>query len=973
MACTVVSLNVCSAVRSNRISLLMDFVRSTSADIYLLQETQADTSITIRIPGYNIFRGDVRRGWGGTAIVIRNNIPIRNLRITRDPVHSTTIECRLSGTWHRFSSIYFPHGVLDSQSIGKFFDDNPNTFFGGDVNARHTSFGDRSDNPYGIILRSLADSTDIRVFTSASPTCFRSVGGSFIDKFLSNSSISPDGLVSTIPSFSDHSAIRCSVALTVPNMDTLRPRLRLFNKANPLHVNAFVRRGLSGLALPLESNLREGDCEGAAVSIGGIFDSAVRKFVPTTAHSQHRVLFSAATLALQRESKRLQRKLFSLGPLAPARQVAPLVLRLRLLRGMILNSVRHETGKFFSNIFNSISDSREAYKAVRQFTGLGRTTGFNGALFTDGSKTESVAGDDNVADCLAERFAANHQLTADLNSEYEEGVRESIRSLDQSNTFIPFGGHVLPGIVDSRALALANDWLPPESRGVLTSAEEVAEVIRTRPNKGSTGTDNMPYSLIRRFDARVILQLTIFFNHLLAIAYFPRVWQLALITPIPKPGKDTTLVENWRPISLLCCVAKIFERILAIRLNRHRDSLNLLRNQFGFLGGNSTSHALARLQADVNDGLNRGQITTVVALDLRAAFDTIWHDGLLHKMLLLRFPVHIIRLIRSMLGFRRFVVQVNGRQSKIHAMPAGVPQGSVLGPLLFILYVHDIPLHSRITVTQFADDTTLHVVHSDPARTQGMLNFFLVRLAKFFANWKLVLNANKSELLHIMGLVRDTGRSLRRRVRLMRIRVGGQVLPARNDIRLLGVQFQTNNRFTKHVSIRLAKAKRSRYHLNRLLRNSVIPSRLKVQMYKLYVRSVLMHAAPVWCRQPQVTSHQMELMRAFERGCLRSAANIRRDRGSYRHVRVSRVYETAACMRIDRYVALAHINFYHRCALVNDDKFGSLMRRFGTGGPYGSMPQLLDLHEGGRLVVNDEMRMFNTRLNGRPGLVYNFG
>lgn len=971
MSVSIISLNVCSIAHANRVTLLKHFIKQSNANIYLLQETQTDSLNKIIIPGYNILRGDVKRGWGGTAIILNNNIPIRNLKVSRDLIHATSIECKLSNSWHRVSSVYFPHCRLDGDIIKKFFSEQENTFFGGDFNSRHVSFGDISNNLYGNILFNLAQTTNLKIFNAISPTCLRSTFGSYIDKFITNSNFSPSGYVVTLPSFSDHFAIKCLIPLETPDTHISVTKLRLFNKVKTNNLNSFIFRNLNNLALPIDQNLMNGDCEQVAINIENIFTSAVERFVPVSKCTQHRVLFSQATLALLRESKNIQRKIFALGPLPPVQPLTVLKMRLKLVKNMILNSVRFETSKFFTNAFNSVQTSRDAFKVIKNFSGHKKRGTLNGSLFLDKDKTASVSGDENIANVLAENFYDKHNLTSNINSDYANLVHNSIVSINNSNPVIKFDHNISPCLSNDKLLSQLNAKLPAESRGILTSSEEVSYIINSRANKKSTGSDNMPFSVIKKFDSRIILFLTIFFNHLLAISYFPRCWQYAIITPIPKPGKDASLIENWRPISMLCCISKIFERILAIRLNKHRDSLQLFQNQFGFLGGHSTNHALARLQADINEGLNDNKITTIVALDLKAAFDTIWHDGLVHKLLSLNFPIYIIKIIKSMLSFRRFAVRLNGHLSKILKMGAGVPQGSVLGPLLFILYVHDIPLHNSINITQFADDTTLHVVHKDPAQIQNLLNIYLVKISKFFKNWKLVVNKEKTELIHIMGCVRDTNLRLRKLVRNMKICLNGHLLPVKNEIRLLGMQLQTNNKFTKHIQIRLTKAKKAKFHLSRIFKNSKIDTKIKTNMYKIYIRSILMYASPVWVRQPQVSSHQMELLRLFERGCLRSTANIRRARGSFKNIRVSKIYDTSLCMRIDRFAALSHIAFYNKCSSVDGTKFTSLMRRFGNGQFYNCMPSLLDQHNAGNLIINDDLKLFKTRYDNRPGLVYN--
>lgn len=532
---------------------------------------------------------------------------------------------------------------------------------------------------------------------------------------------------------------------------------------------------------------------------------------------------------------------------------------------------------------------------------------------------------------------------------------------------IPFNNQITPDIGGKEQLNQTNELLPDSMKNILTSTEEIADIISSRPNKNSTGADDMPYTIMKQFDDRVLRGITIFFNHLLAIHHFPTSWQHAIITPIPKPGKDSSLIENWRPISMILCIAKIFERIIATRLNNHIHELNIYPHQYGFLKGNSTVHALANLQSDINFGLNNKRVTTIVALDLKAAFDTVWHNGLLHKMLKLDFPIHTIKIIQSMLSLRSFNVRLDGQNSDMHKMGAGVPQGSVVGPIIFNIYTHDIPLHHEIKISQFADDTTLYYTHSEPRLAQNYFNIYLQQLTDWFKNWKLKLVENKTELLHVLGQVRDTDINLRRRIRNMKITLSGHRLEPKNEIRLLGLQFQTNNRFTKNINIRLIRAKNAKFHLNRILRNAKINTKIKITMYKMYIRPILMYASPVWIRQPQVSSHQMERLRIFERQCLRNAANIRRPVGTYKHVKISDIYRVADCIRIDRFAVQNHLSFFNKAK--HNVKFRNILKRFS--GTYGSMPELLDQHMAGNLLINDRLEIFNRRYNGLSGNVYN--
>lgn len=149
-----------------------------------------------------------------------------------------------------------------------------------------------------------------------------------------------------------------------------------------------------------------------------------------------------------------------------------------------------------------------------------------------------------------------------------------------------------------------NESLGESHRNLLTSAEEISDIIRSAPNKRSTGTDQMPYLLMKHFSPNILLFLTILFNHLLARAYFSVAWKHSLVTPIPKAGRDMAFAMNWRPISSLNCVSKIFERVLAARITVQINTLDIFHNKYGFLRGHSSVHALGRLRGQMKIKIN---------------------------------------------------------------------------------------------------------------------------------------------------------------------------------------------------------------------------------------------------------------------------------------------------------------------------------------------------------------------------------
>lgn len=274
--------------------------------------------------------------------------------------------------------------------------------------------------------------------------------------------------------------------------------------------------------------------------------------------------------------------------------------------------------------------------------------------------------------------------------------------------------------------------LPIAKRMMLTSAEEVKSVIAAAPNKRSCGVDQMPYTLLKRLIPNVLLLLTRLFNQLLARSYFPRCWRYSIVTPIPKGGKDNSVIANWRPISSLNCISKVFERLMARRITDFIDgNCDVFQQQYGFLRGHSSVHALGRLHSDICDGLNNKKYTALVSLDLQSAFDTVWHEAIIYKMSRMGFPTLIVKMMQSFLCRRTFAVKVRESMTDSSLMPAGTPQGSVLSPILFDIFLVDIPTDDFVRTIQFADDTSAYATSDNAGMIQCNMNRHLARLHDF--------------------------------------------------------------------------------------------------------------------------------------------------------------------------------------------------------------------------------------------------
>ncbi|GFT73218.1 RNA-directed DNA polymerase from mobile element jockey [Trichonephila clavipes] len=214
--------------------------------------------------------------------------------------------------------------------------------------------------------------------------------------------------------------------------------------------------------------------------------------------------------------------------------------------------------------------------------------------------------------------------------------------------------------------------------------------------------------MCKHFNRSVIFQITNLINNILKVGYFPQLWKTASVIPILKPGKDPTLPDSFRPISLLPVLSKITEKIIQKRLCQHlNDNDVLIPQRHGFRAGLSTSHQLLRVVEYIKSGFQDRKSTGAVFLDIQKAFDRVWHVGLLYKLIKMNTPPHLIKLINSFLNNRSFTVKVNNTHSSNRIIIAGMPQGSSISPILFNIYVNDTPRTSQSTICMFADDTAI--------------------------------------------------------------------------------------------------------------------------------------------------------------------------------------------------------------------------------------------------------------------------
>ena len=263
--------------------------------------------------------------------------------------------------------------------------------------------------------------------------------------------------------------------------------------------------------------------------------------------------------------------------------------------------------------------------------------------------------------------------------------------------------------------------------------------------KKATGSDDLPGKFLNISAPIVAAPLAKLINLSISTGEYPDILKIAKVLPIYKKGEHTDM-NNYRPISILTHMNKIYETIICNQLKSFLNKHNVFyKYQYGFREKHSTDHALIEIVDGIKLAIDDSKLAGGIFVDLKKAFDTVNHKILLEKLAQLGIRGIPNKLIESYLTNRYQFVQINNSKSNLRSINCGVPQGSVLGPLLFILYINDLANCCKIgKIRIFADDTAIYFACSNIIEFKQLASSIMKQLDKWFAYNLLTLNTDKS-------------------------------------------------------------------------------------------------------------------------------------------------------------------------------------------------------------------------------------
>lgn len=390
---------------------------------------------------------------------------------------------------------------------------------------------------------------------------------------------------------------------------------------------------------------------------------------------------------------------------------------------------------------------------------------------------------------------------------------------------------------------------------------DIESLINQLSLKKAPGFDLITSKMLKEMPIKGKKFITIIFNAILRLEYFPDQWKIAQIKMLNKPGKDENEVQSYRPISLLPILSKLFEKGLLARIKPILFTKNLIPDhQFGFRENHGTVEQIHRVVEVVSQTLERKRYCSAAFLDITQAFDKVWHTGLLYK-LKKNLPPPIYVILKSYLQNRHFFVKVKEEQSNIHRIDAGVPQGSVLGPILYLLHTADLPTSNHTIISTFADDTAVLASHSNANLASTHLQQHLNKIENWMSLWR--IKANETKSIHVtFTMKKDT---------CPPVTLNNHQLPQAEEAKYLGMHLDRRLTWRKHIFTKRKQLGLKFQNMYWLIgRKSKLTLENKVLIYKTILKPIWTYGIQLW---GTASNSNIEILQRFQSKVLRNIVN----------------------------------------------------------------------------------------------------
>ena len=472
----------------------------------------------------------------------------------------------------------------------------------------------------------------------------------------------------------------------------------------------------------------------------------------------------------------------------PEKNVCTVAARnISLLLAFLLKLETLEAGKIMTE-----TDSTKKWTLLRKFEES--QTAHTGRSGIENEQGKVTMIESELAEIHATRLEQTHTHPTDIafNNEWEDTVNKEITL--QKHSLEP------------------NFTLEDATEEVIISPKEIEEILRKKSNKSSGGQDGITYKKLKQGGKNMFKFLATLFTLIFATGYFPESWKIAHVTMLPKPGKDPKKAASYRPISLTSCLSKLYESIIRLKLEKKLSRIkeeNIF--QAGYKKNRSAQEHILRLVEDIHIGFMKRECTLAVFLDVEGAFDKVWINGLIYKLMNIGLNNLYLRPVVSFLTNRVLRVKVNENLSRQIKMGAGTPQGCCLSPTLFNLMVDDLKdkLNGRVKLAQYADDIAIWATSKCQKKAEYDIQYALSAISKWTNKWRIKLAPHKTN--YMLFTKCPTHREIR-----TTLNINGTNIKETKQAHFLGVLFEQSLSWKPYKEELLSRVRHKSYILKKL-------------------------------------------------------------------------------------------------------------------------------------------------------------
>lgn len=454
-------------------------------------------------------------------------------------------------------------------------------------------------------------------------------------------------------------------------------------------------------------------------------------------------------------------------------------------------------------------------------------------LFREVGAGSKASPQESVPDIYVnDHFVSNDFDIANVFNSYFANVATHLKEPVQSSDF-----NLLKEYVDSK-VPVNNLFSIP-----MINISFVKKFLTSLDATKATGLDCIGPRLLKIAPDALCSSITNIINKSLSQGVCPTVWKTAKVNPIFKSGSKSD-VNNYRPISILPTLSKLIEKWIHLKLMAYLNNYKLLyQKQSGFRSGHSTESALILMIDSWIKAVNEGKLVGCVMVDFRKAFDLVDHDILLKKMELYKCDETCIAWFKSYLSHRSQQVSIRNIKSLSENINCGVPQGSILGPLLFLIFINDLPLslsESVASIDLYADDTTLYDIQLNKQTLESNLQKSLTLLSTWCKENGMLLNADKTKIMLI------TSRQKRSTIEnsSLLLKYNDLDLKLTNTDKILGVHINENLIWNAQFQFVVKKVSSHLWLLSRI--SSYLSVEDRLLFYNAYIRPHLDYCSIIW-------------------------------------------------------------------------------------------------------------------------------